>query len=283
MLSRKIKIKVRSLFPDLVDAVQRRLGRKDKSYAGEFGVLRAILNSLSIDGPVRFVDIGAGDGYNMSVAYPLSNFFSGEGLLIESNEALLEKAKSLYKNNSGFYYHNDLVNPFNISEIIRDYGFQNSTYIKIDIDSFDLDLLRAILESGLKPKVLSVEINELFPPPVIFESQYDPNGYYSTPFYGCSLQALVNETTKHKYKLVALAFNNAFLVHNEDLDTHYPFLDQSPIDIFQNGFLNSNWSEHFPWHKKHDFGMPVDELVRQLSNEKNFSPRFMKLLIEENF
>jgi hypothetical protein len=99
MLSRKIKVKVRSLFPDLVDTVQRKLGRKDKSYAGEFGVLREILNSLSIDGPVRFVDIGAGDGYNMSIAYPLSNFFSGEGLLIESNGVLLEKAKSLYKTN----------------------------------------------------------------------------------------------------------------------------------------------------------------------------------------
>ena len=282
MLSRKIKVKVRSLFPDLVDTVQRKLGRKDKSYAGEFGVLREILNSLSIDGPVRFVDIGAGDGYNMSIAYPLSNFFSGEGLLIESNGVLLEKAKSLYKTNKGFCYHNELVSPFNISEIIRNYGFQNSLYIKIDIDSFDLDLLRAILESGIKPRILSVEINELFPPPVIFESRYNPNAYYTSPFYGCSLQALVNVTAKHKYKLVELAFNNAFLVLHEDFDTHYPFLDQSPIDIFRNGFLQSNWREHFPWHKKHDFGMPADELVRELRSEKNFSSKFMRLDVEEN-
>ena len=63
-------------------------------------------------------------------------------------------------------------------------------YLKIDIDSYDCDVLAAVLAAGYRPKVVQMETGTI-PPPVRFSSHYHPR--YGRPHaqiyqaFGCSL------------------------------------------------------------------------------------------------
>lgn len=98
MVSRRnLKNFFRQISPNAIDYLQRLLGKRDKTYAGEFSQLKEILIQLGSPKEFKFVDIGAGDGFNMSVAWPLSRQFNATGLLIEPNQFQLNKARNLYE------------------------------------------------------------------------------------------------------------------------------------------------------------------------------------------
>ena len=50
---------------------------------------------------------------------------------------------------------------------------KNLTFINLDIDSYDLEIINQILDSGFKPDIVSIEINEKIPPPIYFSVTYD--------------------------------------------------------------------------------------------------------------
>lgn len=63
-------------------------------------------------------------------------------------------------------------------------------YLKIDIDSYDCDVLAAILSAGYRPKVIQMETGTM-PPPIRFAAHY--HEVYARPHaqiyqaFGCSL------------------------------------------------------------------------------------------------
>jgi len=267
-VQRKLKSKIRTFAPTVIDRLQIALGRHDKTYGGEFSALAQILDSLKISEVIEFVDIGAGDGFNMSIAFPLSKSFATRGLLIEPNVKQLEFARRIYKNYD-FSFCSEFLDPVNISDILKKFGFLNPTYIKIDIDSFDLDLLRGILHSHILPKIFSIEINELFPPPFKFEVKYKGEIVPCTsPLFGCSLQSVVDLATEMNYSLVSLAFNNAFFVYNDSMRGDLKSYNSKSRLLYEIGFLNRNWRELFPWDIKYEHWLKasatqLDRLVKK--------------------
>jgi hypothetical protein len=193
------------------------------------------------------VDIGAGDGFNMSIAYPLSKSFSCRGLLIEPNNDQLNFARRIYQKRE-IYFCSEPVTPKNVSQILRQHDFDSPFYIKIDIDSFDLDVLRGLISSGIKPTLFSIEINELFPPPFKFELRY--NGEienFRPPLFGCSLQSVFEFARQMDYGLIELAGNNAFFVsHSYSKD--YPNIKFiNTREAYEKGFLLKDWEKLYPW------------------------------------
>ena len=69
---------------------------------------------------------------------------------------------------------NKAVAPNNIVQMLHDAGAPRSLDLfKIDIDSYDVFVLQALLRNGsYRPKLVVMEINEKVPPPICFSNNY---------------------------------------------------------------------------------------------------------------
>lgn len=282
-LKRRFKRFIRQAFPNAIDQFQRALGREDKTYADEFTNLRRILELVGSPTEFGFVDIGAGDGFNMSIAWPLMKQFHSHGLLIEPNKIQLEKARQIYKNNLKFSYSSEFLTPMNVSEVILESGFEKAFYIKIDIDSYDLEIMRSIILHGIKPKILSIEINELFPPPVKFEMRYSERQHQTAaPLYGCSIQSVYDFASHHGYILNSLSYNNAFFILEDFFDGLHGLDSQLPLEAYRKGFLDCEWKSLFPWDMNYEDWLtkPPSELVSIVKNLPDFEEEFFSVSLD---
>jgi hypothetical protein len=269
---RRIKAQIRKLAPSLIDHLQISIGKKDKTHGGEFSTLAKILENLRFTGSLEFVDIGAGDGFNMSIAYPLSKSYSCRGLLIEPNNDQLNFARRIYQKKD-FHFCSEPVTPNNVSQILRQHDFDSPFYIKIDIDSFDLDVLRGLLASGIRPTLFSIEINELFPPPIKFELRY--NGAienFRPPLFGCSLQCVFEFAREMDYGLVELAGNNAFFASRHYTENYRNLNFMNAREAYESGFLLKDWEKLYPWDIEFKSWLysSKNELCMKVKSHKDF-------------
>ncbi|CAL1145614.1 unnamed protein product, partial [Cladocopium goreaui] len=128
--------------------------------------------------------------------------------------------------------------------------------LKVDIDQADCEVLCPLLEI-FEPLVLHLEINPLFPPPVVYREHW--RGRNSTlpletshHLIGCSLQAMIECTRRRwgaraepeAYWLHHVEFENAVLVHPDAVSV-LPQFQQSPpsqsdaeiLDLYVAGYF----------------------------------------------
>lgn len=91
--------------------------------------------------------------------------------------------------------------------------------LKIDIDSFDVLVARAVLASGRTPAFIYVEINEKVPPPACYCNDKFPTGRswkrLDGDAFGCSLTGYVNAFREYGYALVAVHYNDALFARSD--------------------------------------------------------------------
>jgi len=218
----------------------------------EFVYLSKILSK--IDGyPKYFVDTAASNGIDQSVTYPL--LLSGwSGLGVEMDKEKFTQLSFLWEDFNNVSLSKSKVTPenatalFDAMEVPRNFGFWN-----MDIDSFDLQVVCAVLESGYKPTVISIEINEKVPPGVYFEVEYDKDHtWQGDHFYGCSLESANHRIGLLGYSLVGLELNNAFFVSNEATAGRLP--SQSVQLSYCKGYLEHPLkAELFPYNSEFDY------------------------------
>lgn len=90
----------------------------------------------------------------------------------------------------------------------------NCDLLKIDIDSNDGEILRTILESGYRPKIIDIEINPEFPPPIKFSITNSINGLQDHGLYGCSCAYVDELATAHGYGFFQLSFGEISCVQD---------------------------------------------------------------------
>ena len=153
------------------------------------------------------VNIGCGDGlmYEDPV-YPL--YASGfEGVAIDAWDHQ-DLKKNLGKFNvvlrpaTAVYSHN-------ILSVLADANCPVApSFLKIDIDGVDADILRAVLSGGIRPLAIQAEIHTEIPPPYAFSvassNKYKPGAEHG--FYGFSLAYGVDLLATYGYKLYKLDF-----------------------------------------------------------------------------
>jgi len=196
--------------------VRPALGSGARTYSnfGEDAIIGELLGKL----PIRHrfaVDIGAGDGEAMSNSYRL--FREGwEGLAAEWDGFKFSKLAYRYAGFPGARLARARVTPANVlgllaaAETPREFGFLN-----LDIDSFDYFLLERLL-AEYRPSLICAEINEKIPPPLKFAVKWDPEHRWAQDhFFGQSLSMLECLGKANSYALVALEYNNAFLIARE--------------------------------------------------------------------
>jgi hypothetical protein len=180
--------------------------------------------------PVNYiVDIGASDGLNPN---PVSKYISDDiysGLCIE---ACSEKTNILKNSVSkNVKIHNEFITPFNILQVFEKYNVPICfDILKIDIDGFDLEIIRRIL-SKYRPSVIIAEINEKIPPPIYFEVLYTETYRWDTShFYGFSIRSGNDVMKNNNYTIVDMYdMNNILCVSNHLLDTEHVY---NVIDIY---------------------------------------------------
>jgi len=95
------------------------------------------------------------------------------------------------------------ITPFNVARLLESAGApQEPLYLKIGLDSYDCDVIYAILAAGFQPRAWHVKINPEVPPPYIFGVHYDPNFKSlggTGGFYGCSLSLVDAILRPHQY------------------------------------------------------------------------------------
>jgi len=105
---------------------------------------------------------------------------------------------------------NTPVTPLNCAALLRENGCPDQLHmLKIDIDSYDRDVLAGILGAGFRPDFIQVEIQAEIPPPIVFSVIYHPlytSKWGHGGFYGSSISSI--EVTGRAFGYVPVTIDN---------------------------------------------------------------------------
>ena len=160
------------------------------------------------------VDLGAGDGVKGSNTYAL--FRAGwEGLGVECDARRARKLAHTYEPFAGVAAARGCVTPENAVPLLEEHGVAvGFDVLSLDIDSYDYLVLDPLL-AHFRPRLVVTEINEKIPPPVKFFVKFDADFQLRHHFYGYSIQSLAELCARHRYTILELEYNNAFLAPRE--------------------------------------------------------------------
>jgi hypothetical protein len=230
--------------------VHFKLSKKiDNSYAGEFLRLKKVIDIFGIKTGF-VVDIAASDGVSQSCTLDFFKNNNWDGLAVEMDPKKFYKLSFAYEKFSNTRLFRYKVTPNNVTYILRAAEVPNDfTILNLDIDSYDYFIMKNILESGYKPIIITMEINEKIPPPIHFAVNYtDEHIWSGDHFYGCSLTAAVSLIKPYGYILESLEYNNAVFIrsdYSKDL-----FEDLDTLFAYNKGYKNKDdRKDLFPWNK----------------------------------
>ena len=187
------------------------------SQGGEDGILREIFRRIGATDRV-FVELGVGDGMENNTLFLLSQDWSGVWLDGDRARCATIRATCAREIAQGRL---DLIEAAataeNIAgllpERIRASGFD---LLSIDLDRNTYHIWAAL--DALRPRVVVVEYNALYPADLVWIAEYDPKKWWNgTSYYGASLKALEVLGARMGYALVGcdIAGVNAFFVRRD--------------------------------------------------------------------
>jgi hypothetical protein len=230
----------------------------------------------SISDPVGYIiDIGASTGVSTDPVYPFITDTTKRGLCIEGCDAKIETLRQ----NTHFDIHNGFVTPMNIVEIFEKYRVPKTfDILKIDIDGYDLDVIRAILKV-YRPKIIVAEFNEKIPPPVLFEVPYrESYEWDNSHCFGFSIASGKQVMDENEYTLVTIyELNNIICVDSRCMVLD---VDRDIFEIYRAGYTrDASRFEVLPWNQDVNYWLEirtVDALVLEILYYFTFeNPRSM--------
>lgn len=208
------------------------------------------------------VNIGARDGIgtggNTDPTWPLFANLSFTGLAVEGSE---EFRSVLEKNFEGMDVQTviSMATPETVAQLIWDSGFQFVDVLKVDIDGWDCDLIPPILDSMQTIKVVMVEYNVKYPPPIKMKLSSCPRSAFRScaryHVYGCSLQFMADDVMGPAgYTLVQVDWQNAIFIRR-DLVTFLQIPDKG-VDLmaaYEQGYARRDLrAQNMPWNRDID-------------------------------
>jgi len=265
-----IRITIRRLIPFWVQIRYFNILTKNFDFDvqghGEAKKLLQICKELNISNGY-YVDIGASDGWTSSSTFPFARSKNFSGLSVELDDKKFKKMQYIYKNFQNADLSKTKVTPLSILDLLNEFDVpQNFDILNLDIDSYDLFVIKKLLES-YRPKIISMEINEKIPPPIYFTVTYDENHFWKGDhFFGCSLQAAFEEVSKFDYKLYTVIYNNAIFIPKE---MNLEFQNLTVAEFYKDGYMNkSDRKEKFSYNSDVDvlLDMKQEEAIIFLNN-----------------
>ena len=216
----------RALLESPRNADDRRLlkyGYRVYSQSDEDGILHEILHRIG-DGGRRFVEIGAGDGFENNTLFLLIQGW--RGVWIEGSSRKVASAKKHHEAEIAegrLQVVEQYATAANIDETIKRFSPGELDVLSVDIDGNDYYVLGAI--RAVAPRVIVAEYNAKFPPDVRWIMEHnEAHRWDSTDYFGASLKALEILLLERGYFLVGcnLLGTNAFFIR-KDLVRDPPF------------------------------------------------------------
>ncbi|MFV2061145.1 MAG: FkbM family methyltransferase [Gammaproteobacteria bacterium] len=194
-----------------------RFGEKIYSQNEEDGIIKEIFNRIGVTNKI-FVEFGIGDGLeNNTLALLLSDW---KGLWMDGSTRSINNIKDHFKcviNNNRLKALEIFVTKENINELIStNIDEKEIDLLSIDIDGNDATIFKAI--TAISARVVVIEYNSKFPPPVKFSVDYDPtHNWQGDDYMGASISYLEDCFNEKGYKLVGcdLLGTNAFFVRDD--------------------------------------------------------------------
>jgi hypothetical protein len=196
-------------------------GFKVYSQNDEDGILREIFNRLKIKQGL-FCEIGVENGLECNTLFLIHQGW--RGCWLERNEKqqapITTTFSSLIKNKR-LVVGIGAVTPGNVNGTVAAAlgamrrSPQELDFLSIDIDGMDIYLLEAL---AFAPKVICIEYNAKFPPPLSKRPVLDPeNVWRGGDYMGSSLDALCDAASAKGYRLVGtnIVGGNAFFVRGD--------------------------------------------------------------------
>ena len=189
----------------------------------EDGIIQEIFNRIGTTNKT-FVEFGIGDGLeNNTLALLLSDW---NGLWIEGSSKSINNIKDNFKSviNSGRLRAVEaFITKENINELISsNITVQEIDLLSVDIDGNDIHIFNEI--SVINARVVVIEYNAKFPPPIMFGVDYNPTHCWQGDDYvGSSLKYIEQSLNAKGYKLVGcdLSGSNAFFVRDDLVDNKF--------------------------------------------------------------
>lgn len=162
----------------------------------------------------RFVvNLGANDGTRHDPAFPLLVERGYGGVHFEGDPAFKKRLYASLKpfNASGNVHVSwGFASAATIAEKMRSYGCpREPDALKIDVDGLDGALLEGILQGGIRPKAVVVEVNSDLPPPLQISQLDSPHFTFDFQrkhmrgWLGASADSLYTLLAKYDYALLA--------------------------------------------------------------------------------
>jgi hypothetical protein len=217
------------------------------------------------------IDIGAS---KCSINDPVYHFIINnkfKGLCIEGCLDNIDELKNNISNTFDIY--SGYITPININDIFNQFNVPiDFDILKIDIDGYDLEVLRKILEK-YKPKIIIAEINEKIPPPILFEVKYKEN--YSWDYshcFGFSISSGKEVLDKHEYKIISIfELNNILCIHNNVSDFTSIHTNDDIYEIYKKDYINNQTRINIlPWNKDVNYWLEINDNLKLYNEILNY-------------
>ena len=207
------------------------------------------------------IDIGASGGSSTDPVYSYITNNSYKGLCIEAVDDRVQHLKQVVA--PSFDIYSGYCTPQNVLGLFQQYNVPSSPDIlKIDIDSYDLAVLRSIL-TLYKPKIIIAEINEKIPPPVQFEVLFKENYIWDeSHFYGFSIASGEKVMNHYGYKILKIVdLCNILCVDKEICESLGLSLENNVKNLYQ-----KEYTFHFtrlsilPWNENVNYWQSIESV-----------------------
>lgn len=197
-------------------------GYKIYSQGEEDGIINEIFTRIGTKSK-RFIEFGVGNGLENNTLALLLNGWNG--LWIESSKSNVKRIVKGFKKSIEHDFLtviNEYVTKENINEIITSEKINLEVdLLSVDIDGNDFHIVSSI--NCVKPRVIVIEYNSKFPPPIQYCMDYNPRHKWSgSDNFGASLKFLELKLSDLNYALVGCSLTgcNAFFIR-KDLTADY--------------------------------------------------------------
>ncbi len=190
-----------------------RYGFKVYSQSEEDGIIQEIFRRIGTTDR-RFVEFGVEEGLENNTLKLLLEGWSG--LWIEGSRKYVDAIERRFADVLGtrrLAVRNAFITTSNVNELIGAWGEGGIDLLSIDIDGNDYYVWEAL--TVVRPRLVVVEYNGKFPPPLSVVQDYNASHVWTgTDYMGASLEALVRLGKRLGYCLVGTNFvgANAFFV-----------------------------------------------------------------------
>jgi len=191
-------------------------GYKIYSQTDEDGIIEAIFDRIG--GGRTFIEIGSGNGTeNNTHALLLKGW---RGVWVDGRADRIAFVRSEVGTSPDLFAEQAFITRESVPQLVGEWlerlGTREIDFFSLDIDGNDLAVLSAAL-GVFRPRVICVEYNAKFPPPLEIAIEYDPAHVWSgDDYHGASLAAFVSALAPLGYSLLTCNISgvNAFFVAN---------------------------------------------------------------------